>query len=57
MGQSVWDSVDTRNIHLLDITDADVTWDLVLASKKGKLMSNAALAFAELAREYFVSKV
>lgn len=55
-GQSIWDSVDTRNIHLLDITDADVTWDLVLASKKGKLMSNAALAFAELAREYFASK-
>lgn len=54
-GQSVWDSVDTRDIHLLDITDADVSWNLVLASRKGKRMSNAALAFAELARQYFKS--
>lgn len=56
MGQPLWDSVDNRQIHLLDVTDADVSWDLVLASKKGRVLSNASLAFAELAREYFESK-
>ena len=53
MGQPLWDSVDRREIHLLDVTDADVSWDLVLASKKGRILNNAGLAFAELAKEYF----
>ena len=45
--------MDRREIHLLDVTDADVSWDLVLASKKGRILNNAGLAFAELAKEYF----
>ena len=57
MGQPIWDSVDNKNIRLLDVTDADVTWDLGLVSKKGRVMSNASVAFAELAREYFSEKI
>lgn len=53
MGQPLWDSVDSRNIRLLDVTDADVTWDLGLVSKKDRMTTTANLAFAELAREYF----
>lgn len=53
MGQPLWDSVDNRNIRLLNVTDADVTWDLALVSKKDRMMTNASVALVELAREYF----
>ena len=50
--QAVWDGVDCRNIRLLDITEADVSWNLVLASKKDRVMSNAGIAFAQQVKKF-----
>ncbi len=51
--QPIWDAVDCRNIRLLDVYDADVSWNLVLVSKKDHVMSNAGIAFAQLAEQVF----
>lgn len=54
--QPVWDSVDTSNIHLLDLSDGDTGWDLALIRKKERMMNNASIAFASVAEEFFADK-
>lgn len=51
--QPIWDSVDTSNIHLLDINDADTSWDLALIRKKERMMNTASIVFASMAEEFF----
>ena len=53
--QPVWDSVDTSNIHLLDISDGDTSWNLALISKKERMMNKASIAFASTAEQYFAN--
>lgn len=53
MGRAMWMTVNLSKIKLLEVTDANMVWNLCLVSKKGRVMSNAALALAALTREYF----
>ena len=56
MGETVWKSVDTADIHVLDLEDAETDWNLVLVSKRNRIMNNASIAFADFAVEYYANK-